>query len=94
MGDLMNFCFNGNNKEFIGTTSYGVIWANIHEKYRLLFEKTSLKSINYMTSLTLFLMARGFVNGVEFLWVPTQSFLYKTYFCVIINKNGSFKQKK
>ena len=60
--------------EFFGTTSYGVTWANIRKIYRLLFDKTSLKSINYMTSLILFLMGWGFVNWTEFLWVPTQSF--------------------
>ena len=41
MGELINFCFDGDDKEFIGITRYGVIWSDGREKYRLLFNKTS-----------------------------------------------------
>ena len=43
IGVLINFCFNGWGKGFIGTTRYGAIWTNNQEKYRMSFDKTSLK---------------------------------------------------
>ena len=49
MGEFINFCFNDGDKEFIGITRYGAIWTNSPEKYRLSFNKTSLKlTINYV----------------------------------------------
>ena len=41
MGVFTNFNFNGVNKEFIGTTSYGIFGISVREKYRLFFNKTS-----------------------------------------------------
>ena len=44
------FCFNGGDKGFIGITRYKAIWTNSQDKYRLPFNKTSLKLvINYLT---------------------------------------------
>ena len=49
MRELINFCFDGGNKEFIDITRYGAIWTNSGEKYRLYFNGTSLKlAINYL----------------------------------------------
>ena len=49
MGELINFCFNGGDKEFIGITRYGAIWTNSQEKYKLYFNKITLKlAINYL----------------------------------------------
>ena len=40
---------NGGDKEFTGVTRYGAIWTNSEEKYRLSFNKTSLKLVvNYL----------------------------------------------
>ena len=48
MWELFSFCFNGDDKEFIGITRYGAIWTNSQEKHRLSINKTSLKlAINY-----------------------------------------------
>ena len=48
MEELINFCFNDGDREFIVITRYGSIWASNHGKYRLSFNKTSLKlAINY-----------------------------------------------
>ena len=44
VAELINFCFNGGDKEFIGVTRYGVILTNGRGKYRLPINKTSLKS--------------------------------------------------
>ena len=41
MGVFTNFNFNGVNKEFIGTISYGIFGFNVLEKYRLFLNKTS-----------------------------------------------------
>ena len=47
--ELINFCFNDGDKEFIGITRYGAIYTNNQQKYRLSFNQTSLKSaINYL----------------------------------------------
>ena len=43
MPELINFCFYGGNKEFIGITRYGAIWTKSREKQKLSFNKTSLK---------------------------------------------------
>ena len=43
MGELINFSFNGGDKEFIGITRYCAIWTNSREKHRLSFNKSSLK---------------------------------------------------
>ena len=49
MTELVNFCFNGGNKEFIGITRYGAIWTKSREKQKLPFNKTPLQlAINYL----------------------------------------------
>lgn len=35
MWELINFCFNGGDKEFIGIIRYGAIWTNTQENYGL-----------------------------------------------------------
>ena len=51
MGELINVCFHGGDKVFLGINIYGATWTNSWEKYRLLFNKTSLKlAINYLPS--------------------------------------------
>lgn len=41
MGELVNFYFNGDDKELILIITFGTIWTNSQEKYR--FKKASLK---------------------------------------------------
>lgn len=43
MGELVNFYFNGDDKELILIITFGTIWTNSQEKYRLPFKKASLK---------------------------------------------------
>ena len=45
MGELINFCFNSGDKEFIGVVRYGAIWTNSQGKWRLSFNKTFLKLV-------------------------------------------------
>ena len=48
MGKFINYC-NVDDKESIGITKNGAIWTNSQEKYRLPFNKKSLKlTINYL----------------------------------------------
>ena len=48
MGELINFCLNDGDKEFIRITRNGAIWTN-DKKYRLSCNKTSLKfAVNYL----------------------------------------------
>ena len=48
--ELINFFFSGGDREFMGITKYGAIWANSHEKYIL-----SLKlAINYLLNSSYF----------------------------------------
>ena len=49
MGELINFCFKGEDKEFIRITRYSAMWTNNQQKYGLSCNKTSLKfAINYL----------------------------------------------
>lgn len=43
MGELINFYFNGDDEELILIITFGTIWTNRKEKYRLSFNKASLK---------------------------------------------------
>ena len=43
MGELINFYFPGADEELFGITRYGTIWTNNQQKYKLSFNKTSLK---------------------------------------------------
>ena len=55
MEELINFCFNGSDKEFNGIAGYCTIWDNSRKNHRLGFNKTSLKlAINdYWTNIIL-----------------------------------------
>ena len=43
MGELINFCFSGEDKKIAEITRYGAIWNNNHQKYGL----TLKLAINY-----------------------------------------------
>ena len=43
MGEVIDFCFNGCDKECTGITRYGDFWTNSQEKYKFYFYKTSFK---------------------------------------------------
>ena len=78
MSELINFCFNGGNKAFTGITRFGAIWTNSREEHSLPFNKTSLKvAISYLQNHSYFTF--------------TQTFLWKTYFCVTMKGSSFYK---
>ena len=85
MGVFTNFNFNGVNKEFIGTISYGIFGFNVLEKYRLFLNKTS-----FAKQLSLGSMCFREMIGIHM----GQSLLWQTYFCVNLKGRSFFKQKK
>ena len=46
MGELINFYFNGDGKELILIITFDAIWTNSQVKYRLSFNKASLKLLS------------------------------------------------
>lgn len=94
MIQLANPCFNVCDKEFIGITRYGAIWTDSRQKYKLLYDETSLKLlITQYTVVALLSVAFAFVSGLQFLWDLTQPLLWQTYFCIIRKGSGFFEQK-
>ena len=96
MAELTNFCFNGGDKEFILIITYGAIWTNSQEKYRLSFNKSSLKLVinslpdNYFITFC----SMCFCQPIEF---PTDSYptpLWKIYFSTIMKRSYFFRQKE
>ena len=78
-GELINFCFNGWGKGFIGTTRYGAIWTNNQEKYRMSFDKTSLKlAINYLLDNCYFALCFHQILGILKMSDP-ESFIVKLF---------------
>lgn len=76
MIQLANSCFNVCDKEFIGITRYGAIWTDSQQKYKLLYDETSLKLlITQYTVVALLSVAFAFVSGLQFLWDLTQPLL-------------------
>ena len=85
IGQLINFCFNGWNKGFIGTTRYGAIWTN-QEKYRMSFDKTSLKlAIYYLLDSCYFVLC--FHQIIEILKMSDpESFILKLFLYHLFDK--------
>ena len=49
MSELINFCFNGGDKEYIGIYRGNGVWTNDQGKYNITFNKKNLKlAINYL----------------------------------------------
>ena len=77
MLELINFCFNSDDTEFIGIFRYGATWTSSRPKCRLSFNKTSLKFvINYLPDNCYFALASMcFRQLIEFTMVPDPDFL-------------------
>ena len=82
-GEFINFC-NVGGKESIGITKYGAIWTNSQEKYRLCFNKKSLKlTINYSLDNSHFTL--GSMCFHQLIGIPMG---FDPYFCTIMKGSG------
>ena len=91
MGQLINFCFNGGDEEFIGTTRY---CANSQQKHRLSFNKSSSKlAFNYLLDNSYFTL--GSMCFRRLIGIPMgsdQHILWLKRFCIIAKGSGSDKK--
>ena len=94
MGKLINFFLNVGDKEFIVLTKYDAIWTNSRQKYKLSFNKASLKlAINYLLNIHYFtLVSMGFGQLILILIGTYPSPLPANSFLNFYERSDIFKQ--
>ena len=70
--ELIKFCLNGREKEFIGISKHDAIWTNNQQKYRFSVDKTSLKlAIDYLLDNWYFTLGSTFFR--QLIGIPMMS---------------------
>ena len=80
----------------MGITMYGAISTNDKQKYRLSFNKLSLKlAINYLLDNCYFTLGSTCFRQLSGTHIGSDPpLLWSTYFCIVMKRSVFFKQKK